>query len=103
MVNVTVNTGTIEALDYAKQVPKKQWRNLVIRRSSHCRTDLSASCRDFLRFVQEAKELEMWKELGYTDLNEFIRDALRIDPELVGWALKGLKVLLPEEAEALKR
>jgi hypothetical protein len=97
---VTVNTGTIEALDYAKQVPKTQWHNLVIRRSSYCRTNLYADCRDFLRFIQEAEELEMWKELGYADLNEFIRDALRINPELINWASQGLQIMSVPGAKA---
>jgi hypothetical protein len=97
-INVRVETGPLSPLDWAKDVPKEQWKNLVIIRALHCRTHLPFDCRELLRYDQEARELEMWKVCGYADMDEFIRHGLRLDPMLVGWALEGLKALNPDQA-----
>lgn len=35
----------------------------------------------------------MWKELGYADLDEFIRQGLRLDPDLIEWAVTRLQIM----------
>jgi hypothetical protein len=103
ITNVTVNTGTISALDYAQNVPKEQWGSLIISRRSHTARGLTAACRDLLRFVDEALELKMWQEVGYTNLAEFFRDGLGINSHLISLALDALHELSPNEAKEFER
>jgi hypothetical protein len=90
-----IDTGPIEATDFAAEVPKAKWPLLVGARRHFCAARVPSDCRHLLRFVEEAKL--MCAELGYADLRDFIRRGLEIDPELVEWAIRGLKALKPNE------
>jgi hypothetical protein len=96
MARVRVHTGPISATDYATQVPRAEWPELVRARESFLRVNLPYDCRELLRFVEEAQGI--LEPLGYHDLEDFITRGLKLDPVMVGWALEGLRRLKPDEA-----
>lgn len=95
MAEVSINRGTIEATDLLSDVPEDGWRTLLGARRSFVKTHLPDDCRELLRFVEDGER--MCGALGYSDVADFIRRGLEIDPELVEWAISGLRALKPDE------
>jgi hypothetical protein len=107
---VTVRTGPISADDPARDVPKEKWFNLMLARCTAVHTRLPYDCRSLLGYVREAEEYRMWEYTGHADLDDFIRNGLEVDPDLLEWARIGLSafeegvpVPLQDAAEVGKR
>lgn len=96
---VRINTGPIEAELFLDEVPRESWGTLLRARKTFVKTSIPHDCRELLRFVEEADQ--MFEELGFANLEELIRNGLEIDPDLVGWAVKGLRSLKPDEPVTL--
>lgn len=98
MAELKINRGAIEATDFLSEVPENEWRTLLGARRSFVRTHLPYDCRELLRFVDDGQH--MYATLGYADVSDFVRRGLEIDPELVEWAIDGLRTLAPDEPVA---
>jgi hypothetical protein len=94
MAAVVIDSGPVSATQRREDVPVDRWRQLVAARRDFCNVKLSYDCRELLHFVEEAEE--MVQPLGYADLNDFIRRGLELDPQLVTWAVDGLRRLKPD-------
>ena len=66
-----------------------------------CAINLPHDCRELLRFVDES--LEMVTALGYSDVHDFVKRGLGLDPMMVAWAMKGLASLKPDESVRFDR
>jgi len=100
-VAVLVDSGPVNATQRREDVPVNRWHELVAVRRDFCSVKLSYDCRELLHFVDDAPE--MLAPLGYTDVKDFISRGLELDPDMVDWALKGLKRLQPNEPIPFKR
>lgn len=94
MAAVTILRG-LSGEEKAGTVPRHQWRDLVRAREMLCNRSLRADCRALVFFVEDAAENE-W--LGYSDRDAYLREGLGLDPELVTWAVDGLRRLDGEQA-----
>lgn len=81
--------------DSAAQVPREQWPQLIEERQRSCQAFLHTDCRLLLFFVKDGAE-NGW--LGYADREAYLRDGLQLDPDLVAWALEGLRKADPAGA-----
>ena len=104
MAAVRIDSGPVSATQSAERIPREKWSELVAERRSFCRFNLPSDCRELLRFVAEAERFRMWEheKLHATGLEDFIRKHLDLDPELVDWAISGLRSLKPNEAIPLE-
>ena len=93
MAPVAVDVGPVSAQDVPERVPREKWRLLVGARKSFVRTNLPFDCRELVRFIDDARRLEMWKELGRASLEEHVRLDLGVDPQTATWAVEGIRVL----------
>jgi hypothetical protein len=59
--------------------------------------DIKYDCRELLRIVEDMRANEAWSALGFADLEDLLRRGVEIDSELVGWAMRGLRVFDPNE------
>lgn len=84
--------------DRAAEVPQNQWHTLLVERQRFCSNVVPRDCRMLLFFVEDAAASN-W--LGFADRETYIREGLGMDPEMVSWALEGLKKTDPEEALSL--
>lgn len=97
MAKVTVNTGPINADDLIRDVPREKWSSLLFARKASVHTRIPYDCRSLLRYVEEASEHRMWEVTGHQDLDDYIRNGLDIDPEMVKWARVGLSAMSGDE------
>lgn len=95
MASVKIDTGPVAADAQLENVPPEKWSLLLGARRYFLSVRLPYDCRELLRFVEEGKR--MHSSLGYTSLDDFIRRGLELDPDLVYWAIEGLKTIKPEE------
>lgn len=102
MAHVTVETGPLSAVQLLRDVPKSLWKAFLAIRRDFLAVNLSYDCRNLLKFIDEAKEAEMWIPLGYKDLRDLIEKGLRLQPDMVDWAIQGLEKLDPGEPIAFK-
>jgi hypothetical protein len=65
--------------------------------------DVKYDCRELLRIVEDMQANEAWTALGFADLDDLLRRGIEIAPELVGWAMRGLRVLDPETPQPLEK
>lgn len=98
MAPVIVDKGPIHATTSIEDVPRDQWITLVRERRDFLKIKLAYDCRCLLEWLQEADKLEVWKATGFDSLDDMIRRGWELEPELVEWALIGLKSLKPTEA-----
>jgi hypothetical protein len=61
--------------------------------------DVKHDCRELLRIVGDMQANQAWAALGYAGLDELLRHGIEIDPELVQWAVEGLRTLDPIEPQ----
>ncbi len=80
--------------DLAAEVPRDQWGELLDARREFCVRKVPHDCRLLLFFIQDAAA-NNWLDLGGRD--EYIR-ALKLEPQMVEWALDGLKATRPDVA-----
>lgn len=78
-LSVTVHTGP-DPLTPGRQVPRRQWRALVLARAVHCMKTFKHDCRNLLFFVADARENEFF---GYGDEETYLRNGLSLDPVTV--------------------
>lgn len=90
---VTVRTGSVAADDSARDVDPGRWDELTWARRSFVKISVPYDCRSLLHFVDEAIEYRIWEQTGHADLDDYIRNGLEIDPELVEWARMGLEIM----------
>jgi hypothetical protein len=90
---VTVRREPIGS-DPAAEVPRDQWGELLAARRAFCEQVVPGDCRNLLFFVQDAAAND-W--LGLDGREEYIR-ALKLEPQMVDWALEGLKATRPDMA-----
>lgn len=100
MASVAINRGAIEATDFLTEIPEAEWRSLLAARRSFVKTHLPYDCRQLIRFAEEAER--MCVPLGFDSAKDLLRRGLEIDPELVDWAIEGLRALDPSEPVALE-
>ncbi len=91
---VTIHREPINS-DSAAEVPRDQWRELLAARREFCERKLPHDCRLLLFFIQDGAASE-WLGLGGRE--EYIRDGLKLEPQMVEWALDGLKATRPDAA-----
>ena len=80
--------------DPAAEVPREKWGELLLARMDFCEQVVPSDCRNLLYFIQDAAA-NNWLDLGGRE--EYIR-ALKLEPQMVDWALEGLKATRPDVA-----
>ena len=78
------------ASDLAAEVPPQQWDTLMEERRRFCTQYLPKDCRNLLFFVEDGAA-NNW--LGYGEPAAYIRRGLGLQPEMVDWAIAGLRQL----------
>jgi len=91
MASVTIDKGPVSPLQSPSEVPQDKWKTLLRAWRYHVTVGLSHDCRELIRYVHEAEESGMRETLGFADKDDFILNGLRLEPEIVSWALEGLK------------
>lgn len=89
MAAVRILTG-LHGGEPAAEVPRTKWRELVQVRSGICHRGFREDCRALVFFIEDAGAND-W--LGYGTREAYIRDGLELDPEMVTWAVDGLRRL----------
>lgn len=84
--------------DSAREVPRAQWSMLIEERVNFCKNVLPSDCRLLLFFVEDA-ERAGW--MGFESRDAYLRNGLRLDPEMVELALRGLELSDPNKKTAL--
>lgn len=97
-MTIRIDTGEITETTIVDDVPRQHWDKLTMIRRSFLKIQLPYDCRRLLDFVRDAERNRMWEALGLPDLDAYIREGLKIDPELARWAMQGLESLKPEWA-----
>lgn len=80
------------ASDSAADVPRQQWDVLMEERKRFCTQYLPKDCRNLLFFVEDGAAND-WLEYG--GAKNYIRSGLGLDPQMVDWAVTGLRNLRP--------
>jgi len=81
MGGVRINTGMPRPEDPAASLPRERWRDLAIVRELWSKSQFAFDCR-LLRQVAADAPL-MAPELGYGSADEFMRQELGLDPDLM--------------------
>jgi predicted DNA-binding transcriptional regulator len=97
MASVKIHTG-LHGGEPAALVPKDSWPTLATARSIACNRGLRENCRALVFFVEDASKNE-W--LGFGSFDAYVREGLTLEPEIVQWALDGLKKLDGDDAVTL--
>lgn len=97
MASVRINSG-LHGGEEAACIPRHQWRDLVDARAMHCNSGLRQDCRALVFYLNDAAAND-W--LGFGGRDEYIRDGLRLDVDIVEWAVEGLRKLDGEYAVRL--
>lgn len=100
MAAVKVNRGMPRPEAPASSLPKDQWRDLAIVRELWAKSQLPFDCR-LLRQVAADAPL-MAPELGYGSPEEFLREELQLDPDLVNRVVGWLEQEQPTKAVTLE-
>jgi hypothetical protein len=99
MASVSINRGLPRPEAPASSLPKDQWDDLVIVRKLWAQSQLPFDCR-MLKLVA-ADAPDMAKELGYATEEEFLKEGLQLDPELVARVVDWLDREKPDKAVTL--
>lgn len=92
---VKVDSGPIEATDPLHYVPKDRWRDLMLARRQFLDVKVSHDCRCLVEFVDDAKQ--MFKTLGFSSVEDMIRDGYGLEPEEVAIAVRWLELNPPDD------
>lgn len=98
---VLIDSGPLTATARVEDVPVAQWPELLRLRRLFCAIDLPFDCRELLRFVEDAAD--MLGPLGYANVTDFLERGLALDPQMVDWAVQGLKQLKPNDPIPYRR
>jgi hypothetical protein len=93
---IIVNSGPITERRTPAEIAKKDWPLLVGAKKYFIEVTVAHDCRSILQFVNEAKE--MWRELGYKDLDDMILNGYGLDPNDTKIAYDWLKRFKPDWA-----
>lgn len=96
MARVVIHTGAVEAGDRIDEVPRTRWTDLVRAWRSFGAVSLPYDCRLLLQIFDQAQRI--YADLGYASVEDLFRRGIELDPDLVKWALHGLKAIKPEQA-----
>jgi stage V sporulation protein SpoVS len=99
MAAVRVNRGMPRPEAPASSLPKDQWRDLAIVRELWAKSQLPFDCRLLQQVAADAPL--MAPELGYGSPEEFLREELQLDPDLVNRVVEWLEQEQPIEAVPL--
>jgi hypothetical protein len=99
MAAVRVNRGMPRPEAPASSLPKDQWRDLAIVRELWAKSQLPFDCRLLQQVAADAPL--MAPELGYGSPEEFLREELQLDPDLVNRVVGWLEQEQPIEAVPL--
>lgn len=80
----------VDATDRADTVQPDQWPELIEARRDYCRSAIVGDCRSIVQFATDAESVG-W--MGYESRDSYLRDGLGLDPQMVDWAIEGLKSL----------
>lgn len=94
---VRIHTG-LNGGEPAAMVPRERWGELVNCRALHCNAGFREDCRALVFYLNDAAEND-W--LGFGSRDAYIRDGLRLKPEIVEWVVEGLRKLDGEYAVKL--
>ena len=94
MAALKILTG-LNGSEDAATLPRERWRDLVSTRKTYCKSQFRTDCRALLFFIEDAAK-NNW--LGYASREQYIRDGLGLDLELVPWAIQGLKRIDPDRS-----
>jgi hypothetical protein len=97
MAGVRIDTGPVDHdTPWAEVRPDRKFLILgAWQQFFH--VDIKYDCRELLRIVEDMRANEAWTALGFADLEDLLRRGVEIDSELVGWAMRGLRVFDPNE------
>lgn len=101
MAPVKINRGMPRPEAPAASLPKDEWESLLIVRRYWVRSQLPFDCR-MLRQVAEDAQI-MAPELGYDSAEQFLRQELELDPDLVNRVVGWLEREQPTGPVALER
>jgi len=90
---VTIHTG-LGGGENAADVPRSKWQSLVRTRRTHCQINFREDCGLLVFFIEDGAK-NNW--LGFESREHYIREGLGLDPDLVPWAIDGLKKLDPDK------
>jgi len=91
MVKILTGLGGAE---HAEDVPRAKWKELVRTRRTHCQVNFREDCGLLVFFIEDGAK-NNW--LGFESRDQYIREGLGLDPELVPWAVEGLRKLDPNK------
>lgn len=100
MAKVLIDSGPITATLALRDVPRAQWRDLMLARRTFLAIKLSHDCRCLVEFCNDA--IEMFNDCGFKSPEQMIRDGYGLEPEEVSIAVEWLKLNPPTEPIALK-
>lgn len=90
MASVKINTGLPRPEDPASSIPEDRWEDLLIVRRHWVRSQLPFDCRLLRQVAEDA--LLMAPRRGHNSAEDFLREELELDPDLVsrvvGWLIK---------------
>jgi hypothetical protein len=87
------------AIDPASALPRDKWEYLMQERHRFCTQYLPKDCRNLLFFVEDG-EANDW--IGFPSRELYIREGLGLAPEVVDWAIAGLRHLNTNHVVPLK-
>lgn len=94
MAAVKIRTG-LDGGENSADIPREQWRELVRTRRTCCQVDFRQDCRRLVFFIEDAAK-NSW--LGFGTRENYVREGLGLDLDLVPWAIEGLQKLDPQNA-----
>lgn len=97
-MRVRIDTGPITHGTPAAEVPPGKAGLLIGAWRSFVHVNMRHDCRELLRIVEDAQKTGIWAHdtlYRFTSFDDFMRRGLEMDPELIGWAVEGLRALNP--------
>ena len=95
MASLRIHKGEVTAEHLLEEVSREDWPKLLRERRWFVRVSVPKDCRELIRFREEADR--MYEPLGYATVEDFLREELELDPQVVEWAVAGLQTLTDEE------
>jgi len=100
MASVNINKGLPRPEDPAASLPEDRWEDLLIVRRHWVRSQLPFDCRLLRQVAEDA--LLMAPRRGHSSAEDFLREELELDPDLVSRVVGWLVREQPDQAVPLK-